>query len=342
MKRCDILFAAALLFAFAGCDGSTSAEYRQERSDENYQRGVNEYRAGRIDEAVKYLSEAIRSSPANASARFQMAVILQEAKKDYLGALCNYTEYIRIAEDRDKASIARDRKIICEKLLLAALAADNGIGVDRNAVKELETAKADLAVAEKRIAELTAKNEKDAKRLGTLERENASLSRMLKRLGDTEDESVSARPAKIARPASSIQDNAQTSLAVKTAAAAAVDASEKEKPLALNPEAKALFEQEEEEGRASGSSILPQAPRVKGAAKETAGNKPETSPNAFYKTPGNVARPEFYIVEHGDTLMKIAKKFYGDKSAWKKIREANKSVVPVSGGVKAGDKLRLP
>ena len=41
MKRCDILFAAALLFAFAGCDGSTSPEYRQERSDENYQRGIN-------------------------------------------------------------------------------------------------------------------------------------------------------------------------------------------------------------------------------------------------------------------------------------------------------------
>ena len=110
MMRSNALLVAAFFLAFTGCDSSISQEYRQERSEKNYQRGIEEFNAGNVDKAIEFLSQVIASSPSNASARFQLAIIQQEAKKDYLGALCNFTEYARIAGKRDKAQIAKLKK----------------------------------------------------------------------------------------------------------------------------------------------------------------------------------------------------------------------------------------
>lgn len=338
--KSNIVFTVALLLAVAGCDNAVTDGYRQERSEKNYRLAMDEYRAGRIDEAVKALSEAIRLSPGNASARFQLAVMLQESKKDYLGALCNYTEYIRIAEDSGKAGMARDRMLICEKMLVGAIAAENGLDANAATLKELELARAELSKAEKRIAELSAGLEENGRRIKTLERENASLSRMIKRLGDSEDEGVSARPAPARRDtvignAVEADSGAPVKPAVKPVAA---EEREPEKPLSLNPEAKALFEEEEREAKAAGSDLLPpQTP------KPVVEKKPEpASPSAFYRNPSMPEKPEFYVVQEGDTLMKIAKRFYGDRSKWSMIRNANKGVVPMSGVIKVGDRLRLP
>lgn len=340
MTKINVLFSAALLLAVAGCDGSIGDEYRQERADKNYQRAMDEYRAGRMDQAVELLSDTLKDAPGNVSARFQLAVILQESKKDYLGALCNYTEYLRIAGNSDKSTLARDRRMICEKMLLAKLAADNGIGADPKTLEELESARAELEKATKKIAELTAAAEKNDKRLKTLERENASLSKTIKRLGDCEDDAP-ARPAPrastaVAADAAAADDGAPQKPVAKPVAAAE---REQEKPLTLNPEAKALFEEEEREARASGSDLLPQQ-----AEKPAVTPKPkaDATPSAFYRNPSMPDKPEFYVVQEGDTLMKIAKRFYGDRSKWSAIRSANKAIVPISGVIKVGTRLRLP
>lgn len=53
-------------------------------------------------------------------------------------------------------------------------------------------------------------------------------------------------------------------------------------------------------------------------------------------------KPATYVVQEGDTLYKIAVKFYGRSSAWQIIREANKESVSTDGRVRAGQVLRLP
>ena len=52
--------------------------------------------------------------------------------------------------------------------------------------------------------------------------------------------------------------------------------------------------------------------------------------------------PDEYVVEEGDTLYKIAMKFYGKASAWKLIRDANRAIISTDGRVKTGQKLKLP
>lgn len=55
---------------------------------------------------------------------------------------------------------------------------------------------------------------------------------------------------------------------------------------------------------------------------------------------GKGKRPKFYTWKKGDKLPEVAKRFYGDTKAWRKIADANKIRDPKN--IKPGRKLRLP
>jgi LysM repeat protein len=63
--------------------------------------------------------------------------------------------------------------------------------------------------------------------------------------------------------------------------------------------------------------------------KETASGKP----------PG---KSRTYVVREGDTLASISRKFYKSSGRWKKIRDANRSIVDDPGKLKAGQTLTIP
>jgi nucleoid-associated protein YgaU len=51
---------------------------------------------------------------------------------------------------------------------------------------------------------------------------------------------------------------------------------------------------------------------------------------------------ETYEVKSGDSLSKIAKKVYGNASAWKKIFAANGDILKDPDKIKPGQKLKIP
>lgn len=55
--------------------------------------------------------------------------------------------------------------------------------------------------------------------------------------------------------------------------------------------------------------------------------------------PDNV---EYYIIQSGDSLSKIAKKYYQDASAYPRIFEANKEVIKDANLIYPGQKIRIP
>jgi len=57
---------------------------------------------------------------------------------------------------------------------------------------------------------------------------------------------------------------------------------------------------------------------------------------------GNAPTDRMYIVQGGDSLSKISKKFYGDANKWKRIFEANKDVVKNPDVIQPGWTLRIP
>jgi len=56
----------------------------------------------------------------------------------------------------------------------------------------------------------------------------------------------------------------------------------------------------------------------------------------------NASTERMYIVQSGDSLSKISKKFYGDANHWKRIFEANKDVVKNPDVIQPGWRLRIP
>ncbi len=58
--------------------------------------------------------------------------------------------------------------------------------------------------------------------------------------------------------------------------------------------------------------------------------------------PKQEAKVEYYVIEKGDTLSGIAKRFLGNASAYPKIFEANREVIKDPNLIYPGQKIRIP
>lgn len=80
---------------------------------------------------------------------------------------------------------------------------------------------------------------------------------------------------------------------------------------------------------------VPKDPKnVQGLVVQPAADKVNNAPGRNLSTE--------YIVEPGDTLSRIAQKFYGDTSLAAKIYDANRAVLPDEDSLRVGQKLMLP
>jgi nucleoid-associated protein YgaU len=53
-------------------------------------------------------------------------------------------------------------------------------------------------------------------------------------------------------------------------------------------------------------------------------------------------RVRTYLVQKGDTLQSLALRYYGTRSAWEKIYQANRSGLPSKDQLKVGQQLMIP
>ena len=312
----------SLLPAFVmivGCDYVDSKELRKERADRIYQTAMSDYQAGRLNEAVKGLEEVCKKDPANASARFQYACLLQDYKKEIFAAACAYREYINLRPGSDKTKLAEDRFNECERLLAEALVKKYSLGsADENA---------------RQLSDL--KNERDAalKKSSALEQEVAALKRQLT-IAQAENE----------RFKSIFEDETESSNSSAENLAAAKQLLDDEDAQASNEKsgiesAKALLKEEDE----MSAPILSQSADAKNRRSiEQQKKREEEARKKAERASSKPAHPDVYLVQEGDTLYKIAVKFYGHSSAWVRIREANKAVISTDGRVYAGQTIKLP
>jgi nucleoid-associated protein YgaU len=76
---------------------------------------------------------------------------------------------------------------------------------------------------------------------------------------------------------------------------------------------------------------------VQSGGSSTAPVAPKPAP-----TTAAPAAPRNYTVVSGDSLSKIAKKFYGDGKQWKRIFEANQDTVKNPDLIRPGQVLKIP
>ena len=329
------LMALVALAALTACDRIERADRLRERADGVYQAAMDDYRAGRLDAAITGFEKAVRHDPANASARFQLACLQQDARHDFLEAYCGYREYILQQPSSDKAKLARDRLASCEKELAKALADKYGLAGAKGlrdelalAARKLKATEARVAASEQEIATLSAK-------VAALTAERGRLLQIVKD-GAGAEELAAAKPPS-AREAKDLLEESDEDEAARPSAEAAALKKESDEELrpAARPAGEVAALKGEESGEvSSGSSLLP-------AQDPGAEARRDAAPPAKAK-PAEPARPKTYTVQEGDTLYGISKRFYGRLSMWKAIREANKELIPMDNRVRAGDTLKLP
>ena len=149
MKKTMALMALTILTA---CDYAVRKDIRAERNNRAYRAAMDDYRAGRMDAAIAGLEKAVRNDPSNASARFQLACLQQDVKKDYLSAYCGYREFLLQQPECDRAKLARERLAVCEKESARELSSKYGLNAADALLRELDTVRAELKTAKSRVA----------------------------------------------------------------------------------------------------------------------------------------------------------------------------------------------
>ena len=291
------------LSLLTACDYvSQRQDLMNEREDSTYRSALADYHAGRLDAAARGFAKAIRKNPANSAARFQYACLMQDSKKDYLEAYFSYREYLLQHPESDKAKIARDRLALCEREMAKELAEKHRLVGDDASAKEIAALKKNLKEAEDRASSAEKQLSEEREKYRALSSEHDRLLVAVKNTGGDE----SSKP----RSDVSVRD--------------------------------LLDEEDEETG--GGTSLLPKQTAEDRARRDAAGKAKEDAERAAAEKAlaEKARRPPVYTVREGDTLYKIAARFYGNVSAWRLIREANKVTIPPDGRVKAGQTIKLP
>ncbi len=86
----------------------------------------------------------------------------------------------------------------------------------------------------------------------------------------------------------------------------------------------------------SGSSSKPDFADVVSGSSSTA---PSPAAGAGRPNPDTM---RIYVVQSGDSLSKIAKRFYGDANAWNRIAQANKDLIKNPDLIQPGWNLKIP
>ena len=159
---------------------------------------------------------------------------------------------------------------------------------------------------------------------------NPSLKEALAELKAEKDEVVRRR---LDPSEAELLDEEEPAVASSTAKAAAADL-KAAKALALDAES--ATPPPAPKGGAGSAPAQPksaEAAKTGGVGALLAGKKQKSADGS---------RPETYTVQEGDTLFKIAKRFYGSSHKYRDIQAANRAIVPADGRVRVGQVLKLP
>lgn len=335
----------ALLF-FSGCSGANdkvSAAEAEERGDSRYKKAVEAERYGHFDEALQAYEEILAEKPNAALAHFQLGLLYHDQKQDYIEAVHHYQRYLALhGAASDKKELAQDRIRIAKQLLVAQLLSQtggsgnlSGAGPQKEIVRlnsELSRTQGELASVNKELLSLRKKEQE-------LTAENGKLRKLFDEVRpDLNTVSTSRRT--IVKPASEEDEKATRRSSALSDAKRIIAESEKPAEPVARPEVVPLLPVPD---------VMPPSAKDGEAKKEDSLlSKKDTglariiAPDhkAQEKQPGVIQKT--YTVQPGDTLFRIAERYYGDPSAWRKIRDANRTVIDPDGRLRTGQILRLP
>ena len=321
---------------------------------------MDDLQAGRIDVAIKGFERVTLDEPRSYSAHFQLATLLQDSKKDYLGAINHYRAYLSLRPSSDKAPVADERLKQCESLYEREVLRKAG----GSRAEKLEEINLKLEAEKKEIEEKLVSVEKELeearKQTASLLVQTQKQARLLDKLSSVEEST--GKPANISEALAKIREEDAARKAsgqpsdeelidgavpvvkfAKTDDFASIK-TDLAKEAADVGDVRAAYDANEKRRLQKFGNKVASSNSSSAAGKSTGKGMFGDSDNLFGKKKKKNAPsiPATYTVQEGDTLFKISEKFYGSSSYWRAIRESNKAIVSTDGRVKTGQVLKLP
>ena len=341
MKKSEFFVGAAAccvaMLLVSGCrQGGISEIDRADRASRLYSAAMAELQAGRIDSAIKGFQSVVHAEPGNGNAHFQLAALLEDVKKDYLGAMIHYRLYCLIRPDSEKAVVALDRLKGCE--LRYASAAMTKAGLESKLSVELAALREEHNNCGKKLAKISEELEAAKRKIVAMENAAELKSKMLEKASGIVDEtSVANAPRKNLRPtdAQLLDDEDDNGRRISTKEIKDLRAMlEEDERTAVPPKTDETAAKPKTAENKAKSETSAKNPFAAFGGGEGNGKKDGKSPKRIV--------PETYTVEEGDTLMRISAKFYGTNRRWREIRDANKTIISSDGRVRVGQVIKLP
>lgn len=338
-----MLLAAAVtvvcLFAF-GC-----GEKDTKKEENHYLKAAEDaISRGRFDEAITNLEKSLRLNPDEAEAYLKLALIYENIRVDRYKAKKYYEKYIETEKDltlknevkewlRDLESENSDRgKVLPEEsTTLVRIALEHRNAQYKREIeenrgehqREIDKLKDELETAKRQAGKIaddvslrgdSAEAGKNAGEIDALKKQIKNLRSELEVIKENED--------------SHIEELATSRAALRQKESEYTDLSKRFSEMQKNCET--AFD------------------RVKQLDKEEAViEKPTSTERLSTRTDvrgiktvrGNII---YYSVQQGDTLRRIAEKFYGDKKKWTLIFTANRDHLTDENDIKFGDTIKIP
>ena len=373
---------AGLLATFCGCDkGPSLSEIEaRERTSRMYTNATDDLQAGRMDAAIKGFERVVLKEPESYSAHFQLATLLQDVRKDYIGAIAHYRSYLALRPASDKATVAQDRMKLCETLLSAEVLRKAGGSASGKLAADNEKLAAARDSLEAQVKKLETELERAKKDIARLESESASKSRLLRKLSEADDVRASKTSAvkealaeiraerdeaqrRRLKPTdaelldepddgSATEDRIRTSQDVRKLKSELAAMDRDGRPRKLDVSSAKLDDVSPVPSRPDAGGSVRSAAEKSDSGQDVSRAKKSGKPSsldavlgsATQKKPKATAggRPETYTVQQGDTLFIISKRFYGAPNKWKAILNANRAMIAPDGRLRAGQVIKLP
>jgi len=356
-----------LVLCGAGCAKSGAAAREiTERGSTLYRSAFAAEQSGEIDEAIRLYNKVLIEEPKSFSAHFQLATLLHDYKEDYVGAIYHYNQYLYLRPESDKSTLAKDRVRIAEQLLAPQILRKVGESVQgisqAHLLKENDRLNRVITTIEGEKSHLAEAKGLAEKELEGLRAENARLRELLAKMRVEENAqppsgSLLKRVEDVVRKgaddgASGTKTDAKSLRALRDEAAAIAVGTNQvaRKPLVDVPSTEDVLKKVQT--RLTGEAEAPKpAAQQEAAEKGEKGGKSkfalsELSPfgnsEKKEKTAKSGGEQRTYVVQPGDTLFRVAEKFYGDSTHWKKIRDANRGRIDPDGRLRAGQTIVVP
>lgn len=360
------LIAVCLLPILTGCGGKVAAKRESEERDSAlYRKAFAAEQAGNINKAIRLFNRVLIEEPRAFSAHFQLATLLHDHEEDYIGAIYHYKQYLYLRPESEKKNLALDRIRIAEQLLAPQILRKVGDAVQglsaAHLLKENDRLNRLITTVEGEKSVMQEDKQRIEKELEALASDNRRLREILIKLRVNED-SVGVQPDALSRAVgtdgqqpAAVRTDAKQLRALREEAAAIAKSGEgrstPRKPLVEMPSDEEVMRKVKT--RLTGEP--PAAPPHR-AGRETAKanvpvttEKPDMSAFSIFEKESKRDKALFkskeshtYVVQPGDSLFRVAEKFYGDATAWKRIRDANRTRIDPDGRIRAGQIIIIP